>query len=243
MKILGIDTAGPIASAALVEDGVLVVEESHGRAGAIRKASSPALKGNHAEIILPLIQSIFSKSNSRLDELAGVAVSIGPGSFTGLRIGLATVKGMAYECGLPVAGVSTLLANAARAKNFPGLICAILDARKHDVYVALFRGDGYGLTRLTEDSLTSLQDAVALVRTYRGHYRESVVLVGDGAAAYEKFLTDALEPGVTIDGSVSSVAAEVAALAEERFRRHRGEDLGTLAPVYLRRTEAESRII
>jgi tRNA threonylcarbamoyladenosine biosynthesis protein TsaB len=242
MRILGIDTAGPIASAALVEEGVLVAEASHGSAGNGRIASSPALKGNHAEILLPLIQTILAKSNCRVDEISGVGVSIGPGSFTGLRIGLATVKGLAYECGLAVVGVSTLLANAALAKDFRGLICAMLDARKREVYIALFQGDGKRLTRLTEDSIASLQGAVELVQTCRGGIGDSVLLVGDGIKAYEKFLIDALQPTVVIATGHTSVAAEVAALAEERFRRRLSDDLGALAPVYLRPSEAESKM-
>jgi tRNA threonylcarbamoyladenosine biosynthesis protein TsaB len=242
MRILGIDTASPTASVAIVENEALVAEEIHSRAGVPLGNTSPALKGNHAEIILPLIQSVLAKSKSSLDELAGIAVSIGPGSFTGLRIGLATVKGLAYDWELPVVGVSTLLANAARAKDFDGLICSMLDARKSEVYVALFQGDGRHPTRVTEDAITSLPGVIELAQSCRSVDDSSMLFVGDGANAYEKILIDVLAPSALIANGHSSVAAEVAVLAEERFRRCASDDLGTLAPIYLRPAEAESRI-
>lgn len=242
MRILGIDTASPTASVAIVEDGALVAEEIHGRAGAHPGNTSPALKGNHAEIILPLIQSVLVQSKSPLNELAGIAVSIGPGSFTGLRIGLATVKGLAYDWGLPVFGVSTLLAHAARAKSFDGLICSMLDARKREVYMALFESDGRRLRRMTGDTIVSLQGAIDLVQSYRSIDGRSMLCVGDGAKAYERILIDAVAPSALIADDHASVAAEVAMLAEERFRRCVGDDLGALAPIYLRLAEAERKI-
>jgi tRNA threonylcarbamoyladenosine biosynthesis protein TsaB len=242
MRILGLDTASPTASVAIVEDGALVAEEIHDRSSAHPGNTSPTLKGNHAEIILPLIRSVLAKSKSSLDELAGIAVSIGPGSFTGLRIGLATVKGLAYGRELPVVGVSTLFANAARTKDFDGLVCSMLDARKSEVYMALFQGDGRRLTRVTEDAITSIQGAIELVRSCRGVDASSMLLIGDGAKAYEKVLTDALAQSTLFANGHSSVATEVAVLAEGRFRRCASDDLGTLAPIYLRPAEAESRI-
>jgi len=242
MRILGIDSASPTASVAIVEDGALVAEEIHGHANVHLGNTSPTLKGNHAEIILPLIQSVLTKSKSRLDGLSGIAVSIGPGSFTGLRIGLATVKGLAYDWGLPVVGVSTLWANAARAKDFDGLICSMLDARKSEVYMALFQGGGRRPTRVTEDTIASLEYAIDLVQSCHSADGRSTLFVGDGAKVYEKILTDALSPSALFANGNSSVAAEAAVLAEERVRSGANDDLGELSPIYLRPAEAESRI-
>jgi tRNA threonylcarbamoyl adenosine modification protein YeaZ len=85
-------------------------------------------------------------------EIAGIAVSIGPGSFTGVRIGLSTVKGLAYGADMPAVGISTLHAIAARVSGFDGIVCPILDARKRDVYAAIFRKQGNQLERLAADS-------------------------------------------------------------------------------------------
>jgi tRNA threonylcarbamoyladenosine biosynthesis protein TsaB len=243
MIILGIDTATAVASVALVEDGKLVAEEIQSSSG---KSSTGAVapRGNHAEIVLPLIQSILTKARVAVAQLSGIAVSIGPGSFTGLRVGLATAKGIAYECGLPLVGVSTLHANAARVPNFDGIICSLLDARKNEVYFALFRHDGQDL-RLTDDAMSSIDGALDQLRDCKWVSGSSLLFVGDGATTYEKFLSRAFTASAQIFAAkgYSSMAAQVARLAEERFRARRTDDLALLAPVYLRPTEAETKRI
>ena len=121
MRILGIDTATSIASVALVEDGESIAEELHDRRRGTIEAATVQLGGNHSEFILPSIQLLLDKTHTTLSSVSGIAVTIGPGSFTGLRIGLATVKGLAYEWGIPVVGISTLAAHAARVKKFSRL--------------------------------------------------------------------------------------------------------------------------
>jgi tRNA threonylcarbamoyladenosine biosynthesis protein TsaB len=241
MRVLGIDTASPTASVAIVEDGALIAEEIRGRTGAAGNGAFPTLKGNHSEIVLPLVDSVLAKSGSRLDDLSGIAISIGPGSFTGLRIGLATVKGLAYDRQLPVVGVSTLLANAVRVKGWSGLICSLLDARKREVYASLFQSNGQRLTRLTEDAIASLHNIVHLMKSRREAIDQSVIFIGDGANVYEKLLLDEFAPFGQIAGGNSSVAAAVASLGIERFSSGTGDDLGALAPLYLRPSEAESK--
>ncbi|MGH7811313.1 MAG: tRNA (adenosine(37)-N6)-threonylcarbamoyltransferase complex dimerization subunit type 1 TsaB, partial [Candidatus Binatia bacterium] len=150
MRILGIDTATTTASVAIIENGQLVAEKLCDKTRAETTHATPQPQGNHAEIILPLIRSAFDHARVTLTDLSGVALSIGPGSFTGLRIALATVKGIAYEWGLPVVGVSTLHANAARVTDAADLVCSLLDARKREVYAALFRRENGALTRLSE---------------------------------------------------------------------------------------------
>jgi tRNA threonylcarbamoyladenosine biosynthesis protein TsaB len=244
MIVLGIDTATAVASVALVEDGKLIAEEIH-HSTAKSSTGTPAPRGNHAEIVIPLIQSMLTKPRVAVADLSGIAVSIGPGSFTGLRVGLATAKGIAYECGLPLVGVSTLHANAARVPNFDGMICSLLDARKNEVYFALFRHDGQDLKRLTDDQMSSIDGALDQLRDSSRASGSSVFFVGDGATTYEKFLTGDFASSAQIfaDKGCSSMAAQVARLAEGRFRAHRTDDLALLAPVYLRPTQAETKRI
>jgi tRNA threonylcarbamoyladenosine biosynthesis protein TsaB len=245
MIILGVDTATAAASVALVEDGKLIAEEiqSNSRESSTGTAAHP--RGNHAEIVLPLIQSMLTEARVAVADLSGIAVSIGPGSFTGLRVGLATAKGIAYECGLPLVGVSTLHANAARVPNFHGMICSLLDARKNEVYFALFRHDGQDLKRLTEDAMSSIDGALDQLRDAKQASDCALFFIGDGARTYEKFIARHFAASAQIfaaDGN-SSVAAHVARLAEERFRAHSTDDLALLAPVYLRPTLAETKRI
>lgn len=243
MRVLGIDTAIPAASVALVEDGKLLAEEIHG--GTLVGADSVAapLLGNHAEIVLPLIQALFDKLHTSFQDLSGIAVSVGPGSFTGLRIGLATAKGITYEAGLPLVGVSTLEANAARVKNFHGLIASVLDARKDEVYFALFQHPPAGtLARLTADSVTSIRSAIALMREF-SRMNAAMLLVGHGAKAYERQWRESLSASAVISSGdgYGSVASAVARLAEKRFAAASFDDAGALTPVYLRLSEAESK--
>jgi tRNA threonylcarbamoyladenosine biosynthesis protein TsaB len=242
MRILGIDSATSSASAAVIEDDTLIGEEirihhpSHG--GAAFAANS-----NRAEIILPLIQSVLGKTGVMLSDLSAIGVSIGPGSFTGLRVGLATVKGIAYACGLPVVGVSTLLASAARLRKFQGVICALLDARKKEVYLALFRRSGDLMSRLTDDTVTSIDSAIALVNAYQTEAGTGLAIIGEGATKYQTELARAFERAELIlsPEAYPSIAAEVALLARSRVLAESFEDVGSLVPVYLRRPEAEAR--
>src|SRR5262245_13154990 len=239
MRILGIDTATPTASVALVEDGQLVVEDFSGRIKGWENSSAQT-KGNHAEIILPLIRALLSQAGIALNDLSGIAVSIGPGSFTGLRIALATVKGIAYDSGLPVVGVSTLLANAARVNDADGVVCSLLDARKQEVYAALFRRSGESLNRLSPDAVMAIRLAIELIlRAGAKHY----VIIGNGAIAYKKLLLDSLGGSARISAGdeYKSVAAQVAELAWGRFLTATTDDLGALVPLYLRASEAESK--
>jgi tRNA threonylcarbamoyladenosine biosynthesis protein TsaB len=240
MIILGIDTATAVASVALVEGGKLSAEEIHSNA-AQSSTGTLAPHGNHAEIVLPLIESVLTKARVAVADLSSIAVSIGPGSFTGLRVGLATAKGISYECGLPLAGVSTLHANAARVPNSDGIICSLLDARKNDVYFALFRREGQDLKRLTEDAMSSIEDALAQLRNF-DRASASLFFIGDGATTYQKVLArDFASAQILAGKAYSSMAAQVARLAEGRFRAHNTDDLALLAPVYLHPTQAESK--
>ena len=239
MRILGIDAATPTASVALVEDEKVLAERIHRQAKISSDQATSQPKGNHAEVILPLIRSLLDGASLSLGELSGIAVTIGPGSFTGLRIALATVKGIAYECGLPVVGVSTLHANAARVAD-DGWICSLLDARKHEVYAALFHRAGKALSRVSEDAVMSV-GSVGELLSHCGAVKP--FLIGDGAAAYEMQLKDAFAGAMRFSAGdeLGSVAAQAALLARPRFLAQAADDVGALAPLYLRPSQAQSK--
>lgn len=241
MRILGIDTAIPTASVALIENDELIAEVIQGERGS--QIGKGATLGNHASIILPLIQSVFDKACLGFQDLSAIALSIGPGSFTGLRIGLATAKGLAYETGLPLLGISTLWATASRVSGFDGVIGALLDARKGEVYVALFRGGAQELKRLTEDAVLPLQSAIELLKTLHEARDLPLKLIGNGADAYQQELRAALSDSLKISNGAgcASVASRVALLAQPRFASASVADIGTLKPVYLRLSEAQTR--
>jgi tRNA threonylcarbamoyladenosine biosynthesis protein TsaB len=243
MRILGIDTAIPTASVALIDDGALLAEQIQNPPASRHNSAGFQPLGNHAEVVLPLVEALLAKAQITVQQLSGIAVSIGPGSFTGLRIGLATAKGIAYESGLPLSGISTLHANAARVNDFDGMIASVLDARKNEVYLALFRREKMSTTRLTPDSVMPVDSAAELVREACMIRGEDLLLVGDGAKAHERRLIEAIGvPARTASGgSYPSIASQVAFLAMPRLSHLSADDAGTLTPVYLRLAEAESK--
>jgi tRNA threonylcarbamoyladenosine biosynthesis protein TsaB len=233
--ILGIDTATVTASAALVEDGRLVLEE-------LRFAPDPGGsvgRGNHAETLLPLIEALLRKAGVSLPAVAALAVSLGPGSFTGLRIGLSTVKGLAFGWEIPVVGVPTLPAVASRVTDWEGLICPLLDARKKEVYAALFRRRGAVLERVSEDFASSPSTVIEKVAVLNGN--EPCLFIGDGIKSYGELIAKALggRSRLTLGEGYPSVASAVARLAEPRLTKGDYDPIGALVPLYLRPSEAE----
>lgn len=236
MRILGIDCAIPEASVAFVENGAVLAEERH-RAGV--SAGPGKLPSNHSEILLPLIQNLFKKTGGAVQQLTSIAVSIGPGSFTGLRIALATAQGLAYDSGVPLIGVSTLLANVARVGESDALLGSLLDARKKEVYFALFRRAGGKLTRLVDDAVMSIDAVVDILQQHRSSGGE-LVLVGDGAKVHARRLSDSLRETRIVSGRCfPSIAAAVAKLGAVQITDGIRPDERALTPVYLRLAEAQ----
>jgi tRNA threonylcarbamoyladenosine biosynthesis protein TsaB len=239
MRILGLDTSTSVASVAISEDGRIVAEDFYPRQGTAERSVA---KSNHAEIILPLIDSVLQRAGVGLSEVTGIAVSVGPGSFTGVRIGLSTVKGLAYGTGMPAAGISTLQAIAARVAGFEGIVCPILDARKGEVYASVFRKHGNQLERLTEDALMPI---LSFLRELRGLGKTvRCLFIGDGVAAYRPLLQRAADSQIFFaeEEGTPSLAASIALLSERQFIDDRSVRLEDLAPVYLRRPDCESRM-
>ena len=236
--VLGIDTSTATASVALVEGGKLILEQVSSIPGQPGALSSPN-RGNHAENLLPLIDALLNKAGLPLSEVTAFAVAIGPGSFTGLRIGLSTVKGLAYGWKIPVVGVPTLLAVAARVTGWDGLICPLLDARKKEVYAALFRKKRQGLEQLTQDLVATPEEVVQKVEALGN--RESCLFIGDGVQVYANLITATLGNRclLTLGETYPSTACAVAQLGEERLNRQEFDSLGSLVPLYLRPSEAE----
>ncbi len=241
MLILGIDTATAIASVALVEEGKILEEIYSGNAKG-KGSPGPVERANHAETLLPLIHELLDRAGLPLTQISAFAVSIGPGSFTGLRIGLSTVKGLAYGWSIPVAGVPTLQAIAARVTEWDGFICPFLDARKKEVYAALFRKKAGRLERLTEDLASAPEKILQFVQSFE--IREPYLFIGDGSRVYEdlirsSFLSRRLV--ITQGESYPSTAATAARLAEARIQKNEVDSIGPLTPFYLRPSEAEVR--
>lgn len=239
MIILGIDTATATASVALVEEGNLIMEEVCPGSSQRGEHSPITDRGNHAEILLPLVEGLLKRAGLSIHEISAIAVSIGPGSFTGLRIGLSTVKGLAYGWNVPVVGVPTLLAMAARVTDWDGKICPFVDARKKEVYAALFRKKAGTLERLTEDLVSAPERVIHRIHSVDN--QEPCLFIGDGTRVYGDQIKASFGQGgfLTLGECYPSTASAVARLGEERCRKREFDPLGPLVPLYLRPSEAE----
>ena len=164
MKILALDSSATVATVALCEDERLLAE-------------STLNNGNtHSETLLPMVEALLRSYGITVREVDLFAATNGPGSFTGVRIGAATLKGLAFGSDKPCLGVSTLEAIAENLVVRAGLICPVMNARRSQVYTALFRSDGASLTRLREDEAISIEELDELL----SQYGEPISFCGDG---------------------------------------------------------------
>jgi tRNA threonylcarbamoyladenosine biosynthesis protein TsaB len=223
MLILGLDTATRIASVGLVADGE------------VRAEASNVSTSNHSETLLPLILRVLDQARVALADVQGFGVSLGPGSFTGLRIALGTVKGFAYALGQKVAGVSTLEALARTVTDWEGHLCTVSDARKGEVYTAFFhrRRDGQ-VTRLSLDQ-------VVVPEEFFSELQSPCLFLGDGVERYGELIQRRCGVQARLLPFVSHHprGGVVALMAWERLRRGEHDDIGALTPTYVRQPEAE----
>ena len=224
MRILALETSAKAVSAAITEDG-RVLASGYQDTGL-----------THSRTLMPIVEHLFQNTGLSPESVDAIAVAVGPGSFTGIRIGVSAAKGLAFALDKPAVGVSTLAAMARNAAFAGGLIVCAMDARRQQVYNALFAAEDGVLTRLTPDRAVSLAD---LAEELRADPRPKTV-VGDGAAMCADFLEAAgvpcrLAPPHLVMQNAMSVALEAEALAA-RGGLVSAQDL---APVYLRPPQAE----
>lgn len=236
MKVLGLDTSTALLSAAILDGGALAAERTR---ESMRPGDRRPGRSNHAEGLLPLIGEVLDGAGTEFSSLSLLAVAVGPGSFTGLRIGISTAKGLVYGSDIPVVGVSTLEASAYRvpAEEDAVFICPMIDARKDEVYAALFRRTSADFECLIADCLSAPEP---MVRKVDALAAGRCVFVGPGARAYAPVIArgTAGRAGVTDDAEFPSVAAAVARIAGERFRARPATATEPLAPRYIRPPDA-----
>ena len=223
MKILAVDTSTSLGTIALVDGPV------------VRAELALNVSATHNQRLLPGIHRLLTDVGWPLEDLDGLAIGLGPGSFTGLRIGMSVMKGLAFATGKPLAGVPTLDALAANVAVVPWTICPVMDARKDEVYTALYRGgEGHELERLTPYRLMKPQSLAEFITG-------KTVLLGDGLLRYGDVLAAGLgDRLVRAPAHLNAVrGAAIGWLAMERLHRGLAEEISTCTPLYVRPSEAE----
>ncbi len=222
MKILGIDTSTPIGSVAVIDGDNLVAEHTLNIVQA------------HSSRLMPAIDGILKWSDITADTLDGCAVGIGPGSFTGIRIGVATIKSLCYALDKPIVGVSTLEAIAYNLRWTNGIICPLLDARRSEVYGAIFQG-GSEWQRLSEDLCLSIEALLDRLDPHTSSNR-TINFVGDGLATYGDVVRERLNERVHFADPIFNVprGATIAHLGKQRLQNGDIDDYWNLVPNYVR---------
>lgn len=232
MIILAFDSTAVTATVALLDnEDVIGVSSVHN-------------KLTHSEKLLPMTDELLKNSGYSIDDVELLAVSRGPGSFTGVRIGISTVKGISFAKNLPVAGVSSLEALAENVKLSTPLcldkviVCPCMDARRNELYNALFLYDGKTLERITEDRAISCEE----VGEELSQYNFPVLINGDGAEKFYDFLCSADYQGkffIAPELLVKQNAVSVGKIAYRMFLENNLTDGEKITPLYLRTSQAE----
>ena len=220
MKILALESTARAASVAIMEDGRLI--------GQYFQCSGLT----HSRTLLKMAEELLASTGRTVEQMDAVATAIGPGSFTGVRIGVAAAKGLAWAAEKPVCGVSTLEAMAWQARYHEGIVCPVMDARRGQIYNAVFRISGGRVERLTPDRAIAAEELAEEAAREGNLY----FLVGDGAELCYNIFSERKLPAVLAPEHVrmQSAAGVAAAVRAEALT-----DPGNLTPHYLRLSQAE----
>jgi len=229
MKILAIETSTMLG-------GVAIADDSAGLIAEVRLN----VKSTHSERLMTEIDHVLKQSFLKISDIDVFAIAVGPGSFTGLRIGLSTAKGLAYATGKPIVSVPTL---EAFAWNFPYCrypVCTLLDARKKEVYAAVFRWEDAGFVRLIDEISISVDSLVGKAE----FPDEKILFAGEGAILYKNEITELMGDGALFASpeKMSLSPANVASLGLKKASQKDFSEPVSLVPFYIRSSEAEVKL-
>ncbi len=224
MKILGLDTSSLMTTCAVMDGDNLIGE------------FSLALDMSHSEALVPMIKSLLDNLNLRVRDLDAFGVAIGPGSFTGLRIGLASAKAFAHASNKPIIGVSSLKALALNVQGHK-LVVPMMDARRDRVFTGIYDLSKESPQTILQDSAISVLDLINLLDKHEGN----IYLVGDGANKYKDIFISNLKDRLNfLPGHLNlSRASSTCLLAMERLQASDVDNIYTLSPEYLRDSQAQ----
>lgn len=224
VKILAVDSSGLTATVAVYSDGVIVAAQSVNN------------KKTHSQTLLPMINDVMNCSGLKPDDIDAVAIAEGPGSFTGLRIGAATVKGLCLAINKPVIPVSTLAGLAYNLVGAAGVVCPVMDARRKQVYTALYSMENDVPDVIISPCAIGIEELVKELGEY-GH----ITFVGDGIPVYKDYIIEHLGSSVHFAKPhlMLQNAASVAVLAAGMYEKGKFVEADAFEPVYFRLSQAE----
>lgn len=230
MKILCLECSAVPCSAAIIEDGKIIA------------SSFINVKLTHSQTLMPMVEDLLKSSMTDISEISGLAISGGPGSFTGVRIGISAVKGIAAPRNLPCVNVSTLLAIAQNFTQFDCTVCAVMDARCNQVYNAIFEIKNGNITRICYDRALLCEELAEEIKKISQSNQNRVIIAGDGADVFFPFLEDLPNVKKAEAQFCYQNAVGVGLTAFENFIK--GETLSAqeILPFYLRLPQAEREL-
>jgi tRNA threonylcarbamoyladenosine biosynthesis protein TsaB len=222
MRILALDTATKTCSVAILDDQALMAE-----------AASVSAQ-THAIHLIEMIQTVVGMAGLTLPEIDGFAVGRGPGSFTGLRIGISTIKALSVATGKPVVGVSDLDALAMQAAASADMICPLMDARKGEVYFSRYRCENGNLQKIIPARVAPLDEALAAIQT-------ACVFIGEAARIYQQKISARVGSYASFAGPDQNTirASTIGRLSVNRFRQENTDNIVLLVPEYIRKSDAQ----
>jgi len=225
MKILALDSSGLVASVAIIEEDNLIAEYTIHH------------KKTHSQTLLPMLDEVAKMTELDTASIDAIAVAAGPGSFTGLRIGSATAKGLAYAWGKPIVEVPTVEALAYNACYCDRIICPIMDARRNQVYTGIYRWTEEELQIIENQMAIGINELLAKLQTLG----EKVLFLGDGVPVFRGTIQQAIGECASFarPHMLRQRAGAVAARAMEYYRRGKIVDAASHRPEYLRLSQAE----
>lgn len=219
------DTSSMVASVAVVDDEKLLGEITFN------------YKKQHSTILMPMIDKLLKSLELDIRDIDGIGCASGPGSFTGLRIGAATAKGLCHGTGVPLIGVPTLDGLAYNLPFSKGIICPIMDALRDNVYTALYRWEEGELIKIEDHMAVHIDELIEKLKSFD----DDAVFLGDGILVHEGRLKAQLKQKAMFAPINLNMqkASSIAALALKRLKEGNVDDYMTFAPFYLRKSQAE----
>ena len=225
MKILALDSSGIVASVAIVEDDALIAEYTVN------------YKKTHSQTLLPMLDELVKMTELDLQTIDAIAVSAGPGSFTGLRIGSATAKGLGLALKKPLISIPTVQALAYNLYDTEGLICPIMDARRNQVYTGIYQYENHQLVTLEDQMAFFIGELLEKLN----HYEKKVIFLGDGVPVFRTVIEESLQVPYSFAPAHMNKqrAGAVAALGLQYYLEGKLQTAVEHAPDYLRVSQAE----